>query len=146
MKFVKHIGYYNDHLDICDLYPCDAIKDAAGDIVVEYMKDAFGHFYYSDPDEPIPYEEFEDEVNEGEAKLTTDGKYLVTFQCGDWKKLAKGSDDHGFFIDIYKIVDDAEGIVPAGDARKLRDTYGKLLIVKEKIEQILMDIAPYVVQ
>ena len=139
MKFVKHIGYYNDHLDICDLYPCDTIKDDAGDIIVKYMKDGYGHFYHSDPDEPVPYEDFEDEVKGGEAKLTADGKYLVTFQRGDWKLLAKGYDYHGFFIDIYEILDE-------GDVRKLQETYDKLLAVKEKIDKILMDIAPYVAQ
>lgn len=147
MKFVKHIGYYNDHLDICDLYPCDTIKDDMGDIVVKYMKDGYGHFYYNvDDDEPIPYQDFEDEVKGGEAKLTTDGKYLVTFQCGDWKRLAKGSDDHGFFIDIYEIICDGEEVVTVGDVRKLQETYDKLLVVKEKIDKILMDIAPYVAQ
>ncbi len=139
MKFAKHIGYYNDHLDIFNLYPCDAIKDDMGDIVAKYMKDGYGHFYHSDPDEPIPYEDFEDEVNGGEAKLTTDGKHLVVFQCGDWKKLAKGYDGHGFFIDIYEIINE-------GDVRKLQETYDKLLVVKEKIDKILMDIAPYVAQ
>ena len=146
MKFVKHIGYYNDHLDICDLYPCDAIKDDMGDIVVKYMNDGYGHFYHSDPDEPVPYEEFKDEVKGGEAKLTTDGKYLVTFQRGDWKLLAKGYDYHGFFIDIYEIFDDAEEVVTVMDVRKLQETYDRLLVVKEKIDKILMDIAPYIAQ
>lgn len=140
MKFAKHIGYYNDYLDICDLYPSDVIKDDMGDIVAKYMKDGYGNFHYSGlDDEPLPYQDFEDEVKGGEAKLTTDGKYLVSFQCGDWKKLAKRSDDHGFYIDIYEIVEE-------GDVRKLQETYDRLLVVKEKIDRILMDIAPYVAQ
>lgn len=147
MKFAKHIGYYNDHLDICDLYPTHVIKDDMGDIVVKYMKDGYGNFHYSDlDDEPLPYQDFEDEVKEGKAKLTTDGKYLVTFQFGDWKMLAKGNYDHGFYIDIYEIVEEGEEVVTVGDVRKLQETYDKLLVVKEKIDRILMDIAPYVAQ
>ena len=147
MKFAKHIGYYNDRLDICDLYPSDAIKDDMGDIVAKYMKDGYGNFHYSGlDDKPLPYQDFEDEVKGGEAKLTTDGKYLVTFQCGDWKKLAKGSDDHGFYIDIYEIVEEGEEVVPVGDVRKLQENYDRLLVVKVKINRILMDIAPYVAQ
>ena len=62
---------------------------------------------------------------------------------------------HGFFIDIYHLeevedYDEYANSIPepetVEDVRKLQATYDKLIAVREKIDKILMDIAPYVAQ
>ena len=106
MRVYAPIGYYNDPADIFDLYPSSAFKGDEADIIVKYQKDGFGAFHTIDgtPDEEsyiAPVEASKDK----NIVFTSDGQYLVRFTGGSYELLRKGSDMHGFFIDIYKLID-----------------------------------------
>lgn len=108
MKLCHHIGYYNDPEDIIDIFPSANIKPDMGDIVFKYMQDGYGNFHNVNPGGEVqPFEDFEDELGYT-AIPTTDEKYIVVFTKGDWKALAKGSDQHGYFIDIWEVYDEPD--------------------------------------
>lgn len=152
MKVYVPIGYYNDAEDIIDLFPNSTFKGDEADIVINYFADNYGAFHYIDhPDVDSYYAP--DEVSKDKRMVfSSDGQYAVMFSQGDGKLLYQGDDNHGFFIDIYRLeeVEDYErypNFVEEPDAvevQKLQTTYDKLLAVREKIDTILMDIAPYI--
>ena len=109
MKLCHHIGYYNDPADIIDLFPSADIKPDMGDIVFKYMKDGYGNFHNVNPGAGVlPFDDFEDDLSGGTAVMTSDGKHLVNFSYGDWKDLAKGSDEHGYYIDIWEVYEEPD--------------------------------------
>lgn len=118
MNQYKHIGYYNDKEDIIDLFPNEPLKGDEGDIIVKYMKDGYGAFHSVDNDELFS-EDYFDFV--GRQMKTTDGKYIIGFSEGNWKALAKGDDDHGFYIDIWEFMKDDDLIVQEDDLDELLD-------------------------
>ena len=106
MKVFAPIGYYNDTEDILDLFPCSTFKGDEADIIVKYQKDGYGAFHTIDgfPDEEsyiAPCEASKDK----NIVFTSDGQHLVRFTRGSNVLLRKGSDQHGFYIDIYKLID-----------------------------------------
>jgi hypothetical protein len=104
MKAYAPVGYYNDTEDILDLFPCSTFKGDEADIIVKYYLDGYGAFYTVDgaPDSYITPVEASKDKN---IVFTSDGQYLVRFSGGSHELLRKGSDMHGFFIDIYKLID-----------------------------------------
>lgn len=155
MKAYIPVGYYNDPEDIIDLYPSSAFKGDEADIVVSYFKGGYGNFHSIDYPDVDSYITPEEASKANDIVFTSDGQYIVVFSPGNRKLLMEGSYDHGFYIDIYCLEDDPdyeviESSVPepetAEDVRKLQATYDKLIVVREKIDKILMGIAPYVAQ
>lgn len=106
MKLCQHIGYYNDPEDIIDIFPSANIKPDMGDIVLKYMRDGYGNFHTGYDVQPFEY--FEDDLSGGTAVMTSDGKHLVNFSYGNWKALAKGSGQHGYYIDIWEVYDEPD--------------------------------------
>lgn len=109
MKKYKHIGYFDDKEDIIDLWPNHTLKGDEADIVVKYWKNGYGAFHTLENGDLFPEEDFTDDLSEGNADITEDKRYIVCFQEGDWKSLAKCQDgdiDHGFYIDIWEVAGD----------------------------------------
>ena len=106
MKVFAPIGYYNDPEDIMDLFPCSTFKGDEADIIVKYQKDGFGAFHTIDgtPDEESYISPIEASMDK-DIVFTSDGQHLVRFSRGDVGLLFRGSNQHGFFIDIYKLID-----------------------------------------
>lgn len=97
MEF-KHVGYYNDNLDIKDLY------FASADEVVEYMQKGFGNFTTTTTtsEAHLTTDDLLDELNVT-AFITKDKKYIVTF---DVCMYYDGVDDYNDnFIDIWERVE-----------------------------------------
>jgi hypothetical protein len=106
MKVYAPIGYYNDPEDIMDLFPCSTLKGDEADIIVKYMKDGYGNFHTIDgtPDEESYIGPIEASMDKN-IVFTSDGQHLVHFSRGNVDLLIRGNDQHGFFIDIYKLID-----------------------------------------
>lgn len=104
------IGYYNDSQDIFDLYPGGPFKGDEADIIVKYMCRGYGKFYYiteglKDPESFLTPKD----VSESKCMVfTSDGQFAVSFSGGSYEMLRKGSDMHGFFIDVYHLEDRPE--------------------------------------
>lgn len=155
MKAYIPVGYYNDPEDIFDLYPSSAFKGDEADIVVSYFKAGYGNFHSIDHPDVDSYITPEEASKANDVVFTSDGQYIVVFSAGDYELLKKGASGHGFYIDIYCLeeaedYDEYANSIPepetTEDVRKLQATYDKLIVVREKIDKILMDIAPYVAQ
>ena len=106
MKVYAPIGYYHDPEDIYDLYPSSTLKGDEADIIVNFQKHGLGSFHAIDdaPDEEsfiAPAEASKD----NSIVFTSDGQHIVRFTHGDMKRLQNGSDMHGFYIDIYQLID-----------------------------------------
>lgn len=106
MKVFAPIGYYNDTQDIMDLFPNYAFKGDEADIIVKYQKDGFGAFHTIDgtPDEESYISPIEASMDK-DIVFTSDGQHLVRFTRGNVDRLIRGNDQHGFYIDIYKLID-----------------------------------------
>lgn len=106
MKVFAPIGYYNDPEDIIDLYPSSTFKGDEADIIVKYQKDGFGAFHTIDgfPDEESYIAPVEASMDKN-IVFASDGQHLVRFTRGSYELLRQGEDMHGFFIDIYKLID-----------------------------------------
>ena len=106
MKVYAPIGYYNDPEDIFDLYPSSTFKGDEADIIVNYQKDGFGAFHTIDgtPDEESYITPIEASTDKN-IIFTNDGQYIVRFTHGNMSLLRIGNDMHGFYIDIYKLID-----------------------------------------
>lgn len=106
-KVYQHIGYFDDKEDIIDLWPNEILKGDEADIVVKYWKDGYGSFHTIPEGDVFPESDFDNEISNGRSDITEDHRYIVGFQEGDWKALAKGW-RHGFYIDIWEVVEDEE--------------------------------------
>lgn len=106
--YYKHLGYYNNVLDIITLG-----GETADDIVEDMAKD-FGHFYPSWVHEVDNDVCIEDEPASSHLILTEDKEYLITDDTRDsvvfdeWKNSLGANhigpdDSSGFFIDIYQL-------------------------------------------
>jgi len=105
MKAYAPIGYYNDPEDIIDLYPNSAFKGDEADIIVRYCLDGYGAFHTVDHPDVDSFISPADASKSPDTVFTSNGEYIVVFSKGNIQLLRQGNDMHGFFIDIYKLVD-----------------------------------------
>ena len=105
MKQYRPIATIRNIEDIINYFPSADIKgDEANIIVKGYLFGAIQAKTLNCWDEEAFYT-VEEAVEDKNFVLTTDGNYGVRFTRGDIGLLRKGSDQHGFYIDIYKTVD-----------------------------------------
>ena len=99
------IGYYNDPEDIIDLYPGGPFKGDEADIIVSHMNERFGNFHFipDGPKDPESLHPPKDVSESGRMVFTSDGRFAVSFTLGSYQSLKKGSDMHGFYIDVYRL-------------------------------------------
>lgn len=109
MKRYSPFAYFNQSAqDIIDLFPSADIKPDQADIVIQWLLGGYGQpKYIRGVDEESICTALEI-ANSPDFFLTSDGKYAVRFQRGNAKLLYRGSDQHGYYIDIYRCVDDDE--------------------------------------
>lgn len=105
MKAYAPIGYYNDPEDIIDLYPNSTFKGDEADIIVRYCLDGYGAFHTVDHPDVDSFISPADASKSPDTVFTSNGEYIVVFSRGNIQLLRQGNDMHGFFIDIYKLVD-----------------------------------------
>ena len=106
MKVYAPIGYYHDPEDIYDLYPSSTFKGDEADIILNFQKHGLGNFHAIDgtPDAES-YITPAEASKEKSIVFTSDGQYLVRFTGGSRKFLSQGNYMHGFYIDIYQLID-----------------------------------------
>ena len=105
MKQYRPIATIRNIEDIINYFPSADIKgDEANIIVKGYLFGAIQAKTLNCWDEEAFYT-VEEAVEDKNFVITTDGNYGVRFTRGDIGLLRKGSDQHGFYIDIYKTVD-----------------------------------------
>ena len=105
MKEYRPIATINNSEEIINYFPSSRIKgDEANIIVNGYLSGAIEAKTFNWWDEETFYT-VEEAVKDKSFVLTTDGKYGVRFTCGDAGLLRTGSDQHGYYIDIYETVD-----------------------------------------
>ena len=105
MKQYRPIATIRNIEDIINYFPSADIKgDEANIIIKGYLSGAIAAKTLNCWDEEAFYT-VEEAVEDKNFVLTTDGNYGVRFTRGDIGLLRKGSDQHGFYIDIYKTVD-----------------------------------------
>jgi hypothetical protein len=146
MKVYTPIAYYNDAKDIIALFPNYIFKGDEADIVISHYEEGFGKPITIDGTVD-PDSDYTKEEAEGceDGVFTSDGRYFVMFTRGNYTLLKKNYEDHGFYIDIYKLTEIDE---PYEDVsvHKLQEAYDKLKNIREEIDEILMELAPYVAQ
>ena len=105
MKEYRPIATIHNVEDIINHFPSADIKgDEANIIVKGYLSGAIQAKPMNCWDEEAFYS-VEEAVEDSNFVLTSDGNYGVRFTRGDIGLLRKGSDQHGYYIDIYKTVD-----------------------------------------
>ena len=105
MKEYRPIATIHNCEDIINHFPSADIKgDEANIIIKGYLSGAIEAKTVNCWDEEAFYT-VEEAVEDRNFVLTSDGNYGVRFTRGDIGLLRKGSDQHGFYIDIYKTVD-----------------------------------------
>ena len=105
MKQYRPIATIHNAEDIINHFPSTDIKgDEANIIVKGYLSGAIQAKTVNCWDEEAFYT-VEEAVEDKNFILTSDGNYGVRFTRGDIGLLRKGSDQHGYYIDIYKTVD-----------------------------------------
>lgn len=108
MKQYRPIATISNSEEIINYFPSSRIKgDEANIIVNDYLPGGIEAKPINCWDEEAFYS-VEEAVEDENFVLTTDGNYGVRFTRGDIGLLRKGSDQHGYYIDIYKTVDYAE--------------------------------------
>ena len=111
-----------------------------GNIVVSYIKDGLGNFHRGDDSESVPLDTFDDLFENRSATITSDGKYLVNFETGDWRSLARRSENHGYYIDVWEIGDEGEEEDTAPTRKELLELALKLSeelkAVVEKVKRL----------
>ena len=105
MKQYRPIATIHNCEDIINYFPSVGIKgDEANIIVKGYLSGVIEAKSLNCWDEGAFYT-VEEAVEDSNFVLTSDGNYGVRFTRGDIGLLRKGSDQHGYYIDIYKTVD-----------------------------------------
>ena len=105
MKQYRPIATIHNAEDIINHFPSADIKgDEANIIIKGYLSGAITAKTLNCWDEEAFYS-VEEAVEDKNFILTSDGNYGVRFTRGDIGLLRKGSDQHGYYIDIYKTVD-----------------------------------------
>lgn len=129
-KYYKHIGYFNDAEDIIDLYPSSFFKGDEAGIVTNYMQSGYGKFYSVENNENFPFDNFKFELEHQIAAITPDDKYIVTFSLGDRNKLFKNSPEHGYYIDVWELVE-------TDSSTKLEDLYQKANTLIDELKGVI---------
>lgn len=105
MKEYRPIATINDYKDIIKYFPFAGIRGhEANTIIMNYLSGATEALPFHWWDEETFYT-IEEAAEDKSFVLTTDGKYGVRFTRGDAGLLRTGSDQHGYYIDIYETVD-----------------------------------------
>jgi len=105
MKQYRPIATILNVEDIINHFPSADIKgDEANIIIKGYLSGAIQTKTLNCWDEEAFFT-VEEAVDDRNFVLTSDGNYGVHFIRGNIGLLRKGSDQHGFYIDIYKAVD-----------------------------------------
>ena len=105
MKQYRPIATIRNIEDIINHFPSADIKgDEANIIIKGYLSGVIEAKSLNCWDEEAFYT-VEEAVEDRNFVLTSDGNYGVRFTRGDIGLLKRGSDQHGFYIDIYKTVD-----------------------------------------
>lgn len=105
MKQYRPIATIHNCEDIINHFPSADIKgDEANIIVKGYLSGAIKAKSLNCWDEEAFFT-VEEAVEDNRFVLTSDGNYGVRFTRGNIELLRMGSDQHGFYIDIYKTVD-----------------------------------------
>lgn len=142
MLAYKPIGYYNDAEDIIDLFPNATLKGDEADMVVKYMQDGYGAFH------TIDHPDLDGYISVNQAKeyrlvLTADKKHAVSFSMGNLTMLLDHNDQHGYYIDIYELVDepelDGEAEISIEDM-SYDDLTGYALDLTEKLKHTIFEI------
>ena len=94
--------------DITSYFPSSTLKGDEANIVVNAFLNGDIHARKIDVWEEECFRDIQDIVSDTDTLFTGDGKYAVRFQRGDASMLRLGEYAHGFYIDIYKMVDYAE--------------------------------------
>lgn len=105
MKQYRPIATIRNTEDIINYFPSAGIEGHEANVIVKgYLSGVIEAKSLNCWDEETFYT-IEEAVEDTDIVLTTDGKYAVRFTRGDIGLLQSGSDQHGFYIDIYKTVD-----------------------------------------
>jgi hypothetical protein len=108
MTQYRPIATINNAEYILRYFPNSTLKgDEANIIVRAYLNGDIQARKIDSWDEDSFYG-MEDIVNDANFLFTNDGKYAVRFQRGNTVMLRRNQLGHGFYIDIYKVVDYAE--------------------------------------
>lgn len=101
----KHLGYYNDRDDILHLFPFKAMKEGVAENVIQYFLGGYGYFHTDDSNDEESDLDITEEIDldNGLIMLTDDEEYAIRFQSGSQSLLKRGSDEHGYYIDIFQL-------------------------------------------
>lgn len=133
MKQYRPIATIHKSEDIINHFPSADIKgDEANIIVKGYLSGAIEAKTLNCWDEEAFYS-VEEAVEDKNFVLTTDGNYGVRFVRGSIELLRNGSDQHGFYIDIYKTVDYSEKNIDmeGNSVKDLRNLIASTLVLPE---------------
>lgn len=140
MKQYRPIATIHNVEDIINYFPSADIKgDEANIIIKGYLSGAIEAKTLNCWDEEAFYT-VEEAVDDRNFVLTSDGNYGVRFTRGDIGLLRKGSDQHGYYIDIYKTVDYKEKNIDMEEnsARDLQRLISMTLVQPESNDTRIM--------
>ena len=140
MKQYRLIATIHNNEDIISYFPSAVIKgDEANIIVKAYLSGAIEAKSMDCWDEEAFYS-VEEAVEDKNFILTTDGNYGVRFTRGNTKLLRNGSDQHGYYIDIFKTVDYKEKNIDmeGNSVKDLRDLIASALVLPESNDTRVM--------
>lgn len=140
MKQYRPIATIHNVEDIINHFPSADIKgDEANIIIKGYLSGAIEAKTLNCWDEEAFYT-VEEAVEDRNFVLTSDGNYGVRFTRGDIGLLRKGSDQHGYYIDIYKTVDYKEKNIDmeGNSARDLQRLISMTLVQPESNDTRIM--------
>lgn len=133
MKQYRPIATIHNSEDIINHFPSVDIKgDEANIIVKGYLSGAIEAKYLNCWDEEAFYS-VEEAVEDKNFVLTTNGNWGVRFTRGNIELLRNGSDQHGFYIDIYKTVNYEEKNIDmyGNSVKDLRNLIASTLVLPE---------------
>ena len=140
MKQYRPIATIHNPEDIFNHFPSADIKGDEANIIIKlYLSGAIEAKAIDCWDEEAFYS-VEEAVEDKNFVLTTDGNYGVRFVRGNKELLRGGSDQHGFYIDIYKTVDyNEKNIDMEGNSVKdLRNLIVSTLVLPESNDTRVM--------
>lgn len=133
MKQYRPIATIHKSEDIISYFPSTDIKEDEANIIVKgYLSGAIEAKYLNCWDEEAFYS-VEEAVEDKNFVLTTNGNWGVRFTRGNIELLRNGSDQHGFYIDIYKTVNYEEKNIDmyGNSVKDLRNLIASTLVLPE---------------